>query len=95
MILTELEASKRWCPMARALYREPQYGNAYSGYMVAAVNRDTPNNTIPACIASSCAVWRWAETKKLRDLDLVTSDIEELKPRLGYCGLASKPEFGD
>lgn len=34
------------------------------------------------CIGSRCAQWRWAEW----------ADTEPHQPRLGYCGLAGKPE---
>lgn len=90
MILSEEEAKKRWCPQARELDWHKDAGNIdrkISGY-----NRNK-NGNIPACIASYCMVWRWAEAKKLRDIDLVTSDVQDLPPRTGYCGIAGKPEY--
>jgi len=38
--------------------------------------------------------WRWAEEKPIRDIDLVTGDIEK-RERLGYCGLSGKSEYGE
>ncbi len=90
MILSEKDAMLRWCPQAISLFREY---NGSNGHAIAGVNRDTPQGNIPACIASHCLFWRWAEPKKIRDIDLVTSDVEETAPRTGYCGIAGRPEF--
>ena len=87
MILSEEAAGQRWCPMAMSFY--------YNGSMITSANRDMPGGNIPACIASTCMYWRWAEAKQLRDIDLVTSDIIEEKPRTGYCGAAGKVIYGD
>lgn len=90
MILTEEEARARWCPYSRSVGMIRDGGNINritSGY-----NRHDGGD-IPACIASSCMVWRFAEAKVIRDIDLVTSDVEPEKPRLGYCGAATKPEY--
>jgi hypothetical protein len=65
------------------------------GRLVTGYNRDHPSGNIPACIASHCMAWRLAEPKQLKDIDLVTSDVVNLPPRLGYCGLAGKPDHGD
>lgn len=91
MILTEEQAMQRWCPMAMSMVAHSMQGR----YELVAANRDTPGGQIPACIASSCMYWRWAEAKQLRDIDLVTSDIVEEKPRTGYCGAAGRPTYGD
>lgn len=91
MILTEEEAKQRWCPQARSVGSVLDAGNTnriHAGY-----NRDHPSGNMPACIASSCLFWRWAEEKKIRDIDLVTSDVVDLPPRRGFCGIAGKPEF--
>lgn len=90
MILSEEEAKMRWCPQARSIGRSTDVGNnqrTFSGY-----NRDHESGNMPACIASSCMFWRWSEEKKIRDIDLVTSDVVDLPPRRGYCGIADKPE---
>jgi len=38
--------------------------------------------------------WRWAQGSKLRDIDLVTGDVEK-EDRVGYCGLSGVPQQGD
>jgi hypothetical protein len=87
---TETEARSRWCPFARSVRQIPVGGSQIA---IMAHNRDNPDGNIPACIASSCMAWRWLTPKVLRDIDLVTSDVVEEKPRLGYCGLAGKPQW--
>lgn len=89
MILSEEEARVRWCPQARSV----GWMNTSNTATAIASNRDHPSGNMPACIASSCAFWRWAEEKKIRDIDLVTSDVVDLPPRRGFCGIAGKPEF--
>jgi hypothetical protein len=94
---TEDEARGKWCPFARSVapvdygYRD-RVGNPI--LQAAPHNRDNPNGSIPACIASSCMAWRWESEKPLKDIDLVNSEVVEIKPRLGYCGLCGKPEWG-
>ena len=88
MLVTEQEAMHRWCPHARQL-SETSRGNYQTGF-----NRHDGND-IPSCIAASCMAWRFAEPKKLRDIDLVTSDVVENAPRLGYCGLSGSPKYRD
>lgn len=92
MLLTEEDARMRWCPFAVSANPIP----VGPLYQVTGHNRDHPSGNIPACIASSCMAWRWNSEKAFREIDLVTSDVikeEEVKPRLGFCGLARKPEF--
>ena len=84
MILTEEEAQTKWCPNSISYYQTT------SGPV--GINRDVPTGDIPACIASYCMYWRFIDPKPLRDVDLVTSDVVELPPRTGYCGIAGKPE---
>lgn len=67
---TEKEAVKLWCPMARYGLRE------------GTVNYQTNEGAL--CMASGCAMWRWAQDRPL------FSDEEQ--DRKGYCGLAGKPE---
>lgn len=95
MILTEEEAKGRWCPQARSLGVVNEWVNATSSVNSIQVvsNRDHPSGNMPACIASSCMFWRWSEEKKIRDIDLVTSDVVDLPPRRGYCGIGGKPEY--
>ena len=90
VILSEEAALSKWCPMARSVGRSRDGGNI--DRVLAGYNRDHESGQIPACIASSCMFWRFVDQKRLRDLDLVTGDIEEAVPRLGYCGMAGKPE---
>ncbi len=88
MIFTEEEACNRWCPHAR------QLGQA-GGAWISGFNR-IDRGDIPACIATSCMAWRWYDpAQPLRDIDLVTSDVVDLQPRRGYCGLSGRPEHGD
>lgn len=91
MFLTEIEAMQRWCPQARSVGWVTTAGFSQA----VSYNRDHPSGNIPACIASSCMAWRWAEAKKLRDIDLVTSDVVDIPSRTGYCGLAGLPQHGD
>lgn len=88
MLLTEEEAKKRWCPLSRQIAITQQ--NA----ITPAFNR-IPQGDIPACIATSCMSWRWYDPKQIRDIDLVTSDVVDLKPRRGYCGAFGHPEHED
>lgn len=89
MLVTAEQALGMWCPHARQLdfHRSAGINTLISGY-----NR-VDNGNIPACISDKCMAWHWAEEKRLRDIDLVSSDIVEIKPRLGYCGLSGKPEY--
>lgn len=93
MILTEEEARKKWCPHARELGRAQDGGNI--SRLVAGYNRGGDGAMIPSCIGSACMAWRWAEAKKIRDIDLVTSDVVDLPPRVGFCGLSGTPDYGD
>jgi hypothetical protein len=92
MFFTEEEAHRKWCPFARSMR---VINTADRTTVVIGHNRDSPDNTIPSCIASSCMAWRFAEPKPIRDIDLVTSDVVQSRPRLGYCGLSGKPEYGE
>lgn len=86
MFLTEEEASHHWCPYGL----QPHY----AGSSVTAVNR-VEGGQVPSCIASSCMAWRWSEPKRLRDIDLVTSDVVDTEPRRGFCGAFGTPNHGD
>ncbi len=77
--MTEEDAKKRWCPMARVTTM--RYGKGY----VIGGNRDVsllvppnsfdPDTDITKCIASACMMWR-------EELDVEKN---------GYCGLGGKP----
>jgi len=92
MLVSEREARGKWCPFARELGFHADGGNIRR--IVSGYNRSGEDGMIPACIASNCMAWRWINEKKLRDIDLVTGDIEKTE-RLGYCGLSGKPEYGE
>lgn len=87
-MLTEKEASTKWCPQSRVLshtYAQDGKGRTYEGGY--AWNRapstfdphklDDPPYTPGAanCIGSACMMWRSVTTQ----------------PPRGYCGLAGKP----
>ncbi len=91
MLVSEAEARNKWCPHARELGFLKDAGNIHR--RIAGYNRNE-EGLIPACIASSCMAWRWASKKKLKDIDLVTGDVEKYE-HLGYCGLSGKPEYGE
>lgn len=93
MLLTEEDAKRKWCPKAISLYREKGYYGSGDG--MAGINRDSPSGNIPSCIASFCMAWRWHDPKKLRDIDLVTSDVVDQEPRRGYCGAFGVPQHED
>lgn len=95
MLLTEGQAKKRWCPMVRLLgmqespaantsfNRVPEYG-------------DTGEIAIGCrCIGGDCMMWR---SLNRRTSDGLTFTHEsrggqhENIERVGYCGLAGKPE---
>jgi hypothetical protein len=94
MFMSEDEAHRKWCPFARSIGKLEIQDGMYRATAVP-YNRDHPSGQIPSCIASSCSAWRWAEPKVIRDIDLVTSDVVQSRPRLGYCGLSGKPEYGE
>ena len=89
MLVTVDDAVQRWCPHARQLdiHQSP---SATSKLVISGYNRVDGGN-IPSCIASSCMAWRFYDPPLVRDIDLVTSDVVEVKPRRGYCGLSGKP----
>lgn len=87
VLLTEEQAKARWCPFGI----QPIAGFAGGIAHTVGANRAV-NGDVPACLASVCMAWRFATPKQLREIDLVTSDVEDENPRLGYCGAFGKPE---
>ncbi len=78
MLLTEKEARTKWCPFAVSAVR--RYEDS-----VSVVNRRIGSGKPDVdcfCIATDCMMWRVVSVKK---------DDETVK--LGYCGLAGKPEM--
>lgn len=76
---TEEQAKKLWCPMARVARREDLDRDRGPTVIVGGCNTDAlGGNRIPAscrCVASQCAMWRWAES---------------YPEDRGYCGLAGQ-----
>lgn len=91
MLLTEEEARRKWCPLARSLF----ISRTSDGMGAAGANRDMPDGMIPSCLASTCMAWRWLDPKKIRDIDLVTSDVVDEQPRRGYCGSFGQIHHGE
>jgi hypothetical protein len=80
MLLTQEEATTKWCPMVRSATLITDVDHDETAIGGAACNRADPYRTYEPshCIADICMMWRWfdngLETKVL-----------------GYCGLAGKP----
>lgn len=91
MFLTEEEARRKWCPYGMqpiAGYGQMPSGITTQPYVVSA-NR--AQGDVPACLASQCMAWRWADPKQLREIDMVTADVVDEQPRRGYCGAFGRP----
>lgn len=90
MLLTEVEAKKRWCPMARAVSWE--HGDAVTGNRVTCnLTTDPEGSELTAasrCVASDCAMWRWRMEAILGDAGAHRGWRQTDK---GYCGLAGMP----
>ena len=77
MLLSEKDAKTKWCPMARAGFRR-------DGDSSLTINRRIGSGKADPdclCIATECMMWRTVT---------IVKETETLK--LGYCGLAGKPE---
>lgn len=81
MLMTEDQASTKWCPHAR------QSAEDFSTY-----NRmeDGTVSESCLCVASGCMAWRW---KRVRD-DEGSADggAAILTQTYGYCGAFGRPE---
>ncbi|NUO81952.1 hypothetical protein HUU05_17910 [candidate division KSB1 bacterium] len=78
MLLSEKDAKTKWCPFAISAVR--RYEDS-----VSTINRRIGSGKPDVdcfCIAADCMMWRAVS---------VTKDNEKVK--LGYCGLAGKPEI--
>ncbi len=82
--MTEEEAKKKWCPMARVhiVENEDYYHNRTA--TGPAVNKGTAKAN---CIASACMMWRWEG----REAPAGSVFENEKSTVYGYCGLAGKP----
>lgn len=76
-MLTEEEATTKWCPWARDMIHEQ--GKVGPVQAMAAVNRK--GSDFAKCIASECMAWRFNSAV------LAADNID----RRGYCGLAGVP----
>ena len=77
MTIHTVEQSRQlWCPMARLDGVNGSY------------NRETvASHEHPTCIADQCAMWRWATPPHPQD-GIDRSHMQ----RLGFCGIAGRPE---
>lgn len=77
MLLTEKEAKTKWCPYAISAVRRYEDGASVVNRRIGSGKPDVDC----MCIAADCMAWRAMSVKK---------DGETVK--MGYCGLAGKPE---
>lgn len=90
--MTEQEAKKRWCPMARNIYEGGFVYNRekrlqHNSFAIAHCDRDDKKSR---CIASDCMMFRWQG----RDDGNVIATSKGHIPKdeaHGFCGLAGKP----
>ena len=94
MLTTEQEAREKWCPHVR-IVEKWQTGNTHPRNRMV----DMPAAVVLAenligcqCIASECAMWRWAPSENwvaFKGRQRIDKPCEEW---VGYCGLAGRPE---
>lgn len=78
-MFTPDEAKKEWCPFAR------YPGAGIHNNAPVGINR-APGQSLPPearCLGPGCMAWRWKHAE---------SAGEPASERVGYCGLAGKPE---
>lgn len=92
---TDEKARTLWCPMTRVT-KTTERGNIKSGATV--LNRiESPDGSagIPTsmlCIASECAMWRWASNgTHAADRAATPTHPAETSQRMGFCGLTAYP----
>lgn len=96
--LTEEEARKKWCPMARvcATTKDTPESRAHVGYNRVYVSSygtaelDDPSALSPEiakCIGSACMMWRFETTEELVE-GQTSSEWKRVPTNRGYCGLA-------
>jgi hypothetical protein len=93
MLLTEEEATRKWCPLSRVLVITPGGASppAFNRTLQAEAKQimapGTPGEvtlSLPEatqCAASGCMMWRWLDHEK----------TENNGQRRGFCGLAMNP----
>lgn len=88
-LLTEDEAKRTWCPLARAV--------DLAGSRPVAANRNRTGPDIDCmCIASACMAWRHEMTDSEngeggRGLEALYSPPPKIPSGRGYCGAFGKP----
>lgn len=93
--MTEDEARKKWCPMARL--SNQNFGGSWNRAQREPGEHDDVS-WMPRCIASDCMAWRWySRTSRKKQGDGAPyneimaqkyPDEYELAPATGFCGLA-------
>ncbi len=79
--MTEEDAKKRWCPMARS---------GYAGEVGEISNRAAFNKQFDgACLSSDCMMWQWDITPARANSLNVRGDHDAYPS--GYCGLGGRP----
>lgn len=88
MVVTEIEATQKWCPQARI---------GDGGYN--AIAEPLKGNHTTRCVGSSCMMWRWDTTRKCIQEQSISR--ASYRPSLyvdlpkeqwtGYCGMGGKP----
>ena len=84
MIVTEGEASTKWCPFVRlSMGQGEQISPAFNRFVFLKDESLENNGNGVRCIGSECMAWRWVPEK----------GENESPPggRVGYCRLAGKP----
>lgn len=89
MMVEADRAREVWCPFGRVSDQPDGVGGA-----AAAINRQGKLGT--NCLANACMAWRWAGWR-IREGEmspiLPNPDVDNrVGARLGYCGLAGKPD---
>lgn len=94
MLMTEEQAMRKWCPMARVVMPVNQTANRVATSLLKMVDdRDRDYFTEQAenckCVASDCAMWRWGGMRYLPGTTATDGGMND--EAHGYCGLAGKP----
>ena len=88
MLLTESVARQNWCPQAHI----PVQGSKGA----INVSRAPGSTANTRCFGAGCMAWRWAgwRNKTFGVVAPCPDPIERDGERLGYCGLAGRPDMG-
>lgn len=86
MIMTETEAKKKWCPLARVATTVDTHSGPVQGPIAIGSANRFSEGTHAFCIASGCMAWRVARPDKQKP------DMSQFgKGDLGYCGAFGEP----